>query len=94
MKKAIAILLVAVIAMTFVACNMGKDKGNMDNNSATSSNNNTGGTNGTNNSANNGNNGNNNNSDNNNRNTTRATENILESMIPDISTNVNTEGQR
>lgn len=97
MRKVIALLLVAVIAMTFVACSMGKDKDSMGNNTTTTNaNNNAGGTNnetnGNNNSANNGNNTNGNN--NNNTNTTRATENMLESMIPDVSTNVNTEGQR
>lgn len=87
MRKVIALLLVAVIAMTFVACSMGKDKDSMGNNTTTTNaNNNAGGTN-------NETNGNNTNG-NNNTNTTRATENMLESMIPDVSTNVNTEGQR
>ena len=89
MRKVIALLLVAVIAMTFVACSMGKDKDSMGNNTTTTNaNNNAGGTN----NETNGNNTNGNN--NNNTNTTRATENMLESMIPDVSTNVNTEGQR
>lgn len=87
MRKVIALLLVAVIAMTFVACSMGKDKDSMGNNTTTTNaNNNAGGTN----NETNGNNTNGNNSNN----TTRATENMLESMIPDVSTNVNTEGQR
>ncbi len=94
MRKIIALLLVAVIAMSFVACSMGKDKGSMGNNTTTNANNNAGGTNnetnGNNNSTNNGNNGN----SGNNKTTTPATENMLESMIPDVSTNVNTEGQQ
>ena len=83
MRKIIALLLVAILAFSLAACSMMKDKTNTTKPS-TSSNNSTN-TNGTN-------------------KTeaptqvpnenTKTTENLLESMIPDVSTNVSTEGQR
>ncbi len=90
MKKVIALLLVALMAVSFVACSMGKNDTATTTNAAgtnNNSNNNLGGAGDTNSSANN--NGSNNNSSN-----TKNTENMLESMIPDVSTNVSTEGQQ
>lgn len=90
MKKIIALFLVVVLAFSLVACNMGKnkDKNNSTANPPVNSGNSTNGTNGTNNNS-----GNNSNNSNNSGNT-KNTESMLESMIPDISTNVSTEGQR
>lgn len=73
MKKIIAIALVMLVALSLVACNMGKDKDNMTDTNAPSSPMN----------------------DNNNQNNnTKDTESMLESIIPDVSTNVSTQGQR
>lgn len=89
MKRIIALLLLVVLAISLTACSMGKNKGESDkvtkpdDSITTPANNN-----------NSNNSGNNNNNNNSNNNATKATENMLESMIPDISTNVNTQGQR
>lgn len=72
MKKIIAIALVMLVALSLVACNMGKDKDNMTDTNAPSSPMN----------------------DNNQNNNTKDTESMLESIIPDVSTNVSTQGQR
>lgn len=87
MKRVIALLLVAILAFSLAACNMGKDKNNSTNNPPANSQN-------SNNTTDKNNQNSNNSANNNNNNNTKNTENILESMIPDISTNVNTEGQR
>ena len=89
MKKVITLFLVVILAFSLVACNMGKDKNNTATNPPANTGNNSNGTNDTN---------NNNNKPNTNNNSetnanTKNTESMLESMIPDISTNVNTEGQ-
>lgn len=96
MKKIIALFLVVILAFSLVACSMGKDKNNTSSNPPANSGNNSNDANGTNNNNANGNNnsGNSGNNSNNSNNNTRNTESMLESMIPDISTNVSTEGQR
>ena len=92
MKRITALLLLVVLAFSLVACSMSKDKGESekvtkpDDSITTPANNNSDNNSGNNNS------GNNNNNKSNN--STKPTENMLESMIPDISTNVSTEGQR
>ncbi|MBR3987914.1 MAG: hypothetical protein IKK10_01260 [Clostridia bacterium] len=99
MKKVIALLLVALIAFSLTACSMGKKDNVVTGTNAANSGNNATNQNGSGNNTpsngnnNNGNNSNNANNNNNNENT-KSTENMLESMIPDISTNVSTEGQR
>ena len=78
MKKIIAIALVMLVAISVTACSMGKDNGNPNSTNAPSSPMND----------------NNNQVQNNQNNNTRNTESMLESIIPDVSTNVNTQGQR
>lgn len=85
MKKIIAIALVMLVAISVTACSMGKDNGNPNSTNAPSS-----PMNDNNNQAQN----NQNNQNNNQNNNTRNTESMLESIIPDVSTNVNTQGQR
>ncbi len=94
MKKIIALFLVVILAFSLVACNMSKDKNNESTNPPVNSGNNSNDTNGNTNGT-NGTNNNNNTNGNNNSGTgnTKNTESMLESMIPDVSTNVNTEGQ-
>ena len=102
MKKVIALLLVALIAFSLTACSMGKKDNVVTGTNAANSGNNATNQNGSgnntpsngNNNNSNGNNSNNNANNNNNNENTKSTENMLESMIPDINTNVSTEGQR